>query len=176
MLARLIDAVYGIAVGFCGGIVAGVILVVLEKTGWVATGWEQRVGGLNLAGWGLGILGSLIYQCLTEGLYGASLGKLACGLRVVTEAAQPIGFAQAFKRSLAYYWDSLFFGLVGYSSMKESELNQRYGDHWARTVVVKSRDVPAESRRGWEMFALAFVVGSAAELIAQAAGLIVHAK
>jgi hypothetical protein len=80
---------------------------------------------------------------------------------------------QAFKRSLAFFWDSLFFGLVGYSSMKKSELNQRYGDHWAKTVVIKSSEVAAESKRGWEMFAVAFVVGSFVK-IGTAAGLIVH--
>jgi hypothetical protein len=93
---------------------------------------------------------------------------------VVSESAEPIGLAKAFKRSLAYYWDGLFFGLVGYSSMKESELNQRYGDHWAQTVVIKKREVAMESKRGWEMFALAFVMGSVAEMLAAAAGVIVH--
>jgi uncharacterized RDD family membrane protein YckC len=105
---------------------------------------------------------------------GASLGKLACGLRVVSEESRPIGLSQAFKRSLAFYWDGLFFGLVGYSSMKKSELNQRYGDHWAKTLVIKSSEVPVESKRGWEMFALAFVMGSFAKTISMAAGLIIH--
>ena len=44
--------------------------------------------------------------------------------------------------------------------MKESELNQRYGDHWAKTIVAKSNDVPAESKSGWEIFVLAFLMGS----------------
>jgi uncharacterized RDD family membrane protein YckC len=174
LVARLIDTVYGFITSLFGGVFAGVILMILEGSGLVSPGWQGRTGGLNLAGWGLGILGSLTYHCLTEGIYGASLGKLACGLRVVSESTGPIGLAKAFKRSLAYYWDGLFFGLVGYSSMKESALNQRYGDHWAKTVVIKTREVAVESKRGWEMFALAFVMGSAAEMLAAAAGVIVH--
>ena len=172
--ARVIDIIYGIALGFFGGIFAGIILVFLDQGGGVAPGWQQRMGGVNLAGWLFGLLGTLFYYWLTEGMYGASLGKLVCGLRVVSEAAQPIGLAQAFKRSLAIYWDGLFFGLVGYLSMQKSELNQRYGDRWAKTVVIKSGDVPAESRRGWEMFAVAFVIGSFVKTIGMAAGLIVH--
>lgn len=172
--ARLIDAIYGLVIGLFAGVLGGIILVLLEQAGLIAAGWQERLGGLNLAGWGFGMLGTLIYHCLTEGIYGASLGKLSCGLRVVSETAQPIGLTQAFKRSLAFYWDALFFGAVGYSSMKQSELNQRYGDHWAKTVVVKSRDVPAQPKPGWEMFALAFFMGSVAKMISLAIGLIIH--
>ncbi len=172
--ARVIDTVYGIAIGFLGGIFAGILIVILEQGGRIAPGWQQRVGGVDLAGWGFSLLGTLVYHCLTEGMYGASLGKLLCRLRVVSVEARPIGFMQAFKRNFAFYWDGLFFGLVGYSSMKKSELNQRYGDHWAKTVVIKSSDVPAESKRGWEMFALAFVFGSFIKMISTTAGLIIH--
>ena len=172
--ARVIDIVYGIGIGFFGGVFAGIILVLLDREGLIAPGWQERLGGVDLAGWGFGLLGTLFYHWLTEGMFGASLGKLVCGLRVVSEESRPISFTQAFKRSLAFYWDSLFFGLVGYSSMKKSELNQRYGDHWAKTVVVKSSEVPAESKRGWEMFAVAFVLGSFVKMIGTAAGLIVH--
>jgi uncharacterized RDD family membrane protein YckC len=172
--ARVIDIIYGLLIGFVGGIFAGIILVLLERGGSVAPGWQERMGGVDFAGWGFGLLGTLLYHLLTEGMYGASLGKLVCGLRVVSDTARAIGFAQAFKRNLAFYWDGLFFGLVGYSSMKNSELNQRYGDRWAKTVVIKASDVPAESKRGWEMFAVAFVIGSLAKTITMAVGLIVH--
>jgi uncharacterized RDD family membrane protein YckC len=172
--ARMIDIVYGIVIGFFGGVFAGILLVLLEQGGLITPGWQGRTGGVDLAGWGFSLLGTLFYHWLTEGMYGASLGKLLCGLRVVSEATRPIGFAQAFKRNLAFYWDGLFFGLVGYSSMNKSELNQRYGDHWAKTVVIKCSDVPAESKRSWEMFALAFVLGSFVKMISMTAGLIVH--
>jgi uncharacterized RDD family membrane protein YckC len=172
--ARAIDIVYGIVIGFFGGLFAGILLVLLDREGLIAPGWQERLGGVDLAGWGFGLLSTLFYHWLTEGMYGASLGKLVCGLRVVSEESRPIGFTQAFKRSLAFYWDSLFFGIVGYSSMKKTELNQRYGDHWAKTVVIKSSEVPVESKRGWEMFALAFVLGSFVKMISMAAGVIIH--
>lgn len=173
--ARLIDTFYGLVISLFGGFLAGIILVLLDQTEFARPGWQERLGGVDLASWGFSLLGALIYQWVTEGLYGASLGKLCCALRVVTETGEPVGFMQAFKRSLAYYWDSLFFGLVAYSAMKKSELNQRYGDRWAKTVVVKSRDVPIQSKRSPVMFVLAFAVGSLAKTICLAIGLIIHA-
>src|SRR5205823_5416376 len=83
------------------------------------------------------------------------LGKLICQLRVIHEDAHSINIWSAVKRSLAFLWDGLFFGLVGYNSMKQSDLNQRYGDRWAHTVVVKSADAPTIARKGGEIFLLA---------------------
>src|SRR3954451_3959032 len=117
--ARLIDIVYGIMIGFFGGVFAGILLILLDRDGLIVPGWQERLGGVDLAGWGFGLLGTLFYHWLTEGMYGASLGKLLCGLRVVSEGSRPIGLTQAFKRNLAFYWDGLVFGLVGYSSMKK---------------------------------------------------------
>jgi uncharacterized RDD family membrane protein YckC len=175
--ARAIDTIYGLVIGLFGGVLGAIIIsLLLEPAGVVDPGWQERMAGLNLAGWGCSLLGNLFYHCLTEGMYGASVGKLVCGLRVVSEAAEPIGLAQSFKRSLAFFWDGLFFGAVGYMSMAKSTLNQRYGDHWAKTVVIKSRDVPAESKRGGEMFVLACAIGSVGWMISLALGLIIHVK
>ena len=158
--ARMIDTMYGLALGFFVGVLAGICLVILDRAGWIAPGWQGRIKGLNFPGFGLSLLGGILYHSLTEGLYGASLGKLVCGLRVVTEAGQPITVGKALLRSLAYLFDALFFGLVAYSSMKDSDLNQRYGDKWAHTVVIRSQDLPSGSRKGAEIFVLAFLMGS----------------
>lgn len=175
--ARAIDTIYGLVIGFFGGVLGAIVItLLLEPAGVVDPGWQGRMAGLNLPGWGCSLLGVLFYHCLTEGMYGASVGKLVCGLRVVSETAQPIGLTQAFKRSLAFFWDSLFFGAVGYASMAKSELKQRYGDHWAKTVVLKSRDVPVESKHGGEMFVLACAIGSVGWMISLALGMIIHVK
>lgn len=174
--ARVIDTIYGLVVGLFGGVLAGIVLALLEASELVTPGWQNRMGGFQPASWFCSLLGTLIYQWLTEGVYGASLGKVSCGLRVVSEAGQAIGSIQAFKRSLAYYWDALFFGAVAYTAMKQSELNQRHGDRWAKTIVVKSRDVPAASRRGWELFVLALVIGSVLKMICFAFGVILDVR
>jgi uncharacterized RDD family membrane protein YckC len=172
--ARLIDVVYGIGLGFVAGVLTGITLIILERTGLVAPGWQGRLKGVNIPGFGLSLLGGVLYHSLTEGMYGASLGKLICQLRVVTEDARPITMKQAFLRSLAYFVDALFFGLIAYSAMRKSDLNQRYGDRWARTVVVRSRDLPNATPRGFEIFVLAWLMGSACWMFLSALGLIIH--
>jgi uncharacterized RDD family membrane protein YckC len=173
--ARIIDLIYGLGLMLIAGLLAGIALVVLEQAGLVESGWENRVGEGKLLSWVLGLLTVIILHSVTEGMYGASLGKLICRLHVVAEDGQPVTLAKAFKRSLAYCWDSLFFGVIGYSSMKRSALNQRYGDHWARTVVVKSREVSAGGRSGIEIFILALLMGSVAVVACGAAVTVVEA-
>ena len=153
----------------------GIALAILEGAGFITPGWQHRVGGFNAIGFGLSLVGGLLHHSLTEGMFGASLGKLICQLRVVTEDGHSITFRKALLRSLAYYFDALFFGLVAYSSMKESPLNQRYGDKWAHTVVVPCKDVPANFKRGAEIFVLALLMGSACWIVLNALGLVLHA-
>jgi uncharacterized RDD family membrane protein YckC len=172
--ARLIDAVYGIVLGLFAGVLGGIVLVLLDRAGLIEPGWQGRIQGLNIAGWALSLLGGFLYQSLTEGIYGASLGKLICQLRVVTEEGQSITMKRALLRSLAYYFDALFFGLVAYAAMKESPLNQRYGDRWAHTVVVRSKDLPSGSAKGAELFVLAVLMGSVLWMVLAALGLIIH--
>lgn len=176
VVARIIDSVYGQVLGFAGGLTAGVALLVLEQAGLVAPGWQERMEGASVATWTLGFVAALTYHSLMEGMCGASVGKLICQLRVVAEDGQAITMTKAFKRSLLYFWDALFFGLIGYNSMKKTLLSQRYGDHWAHTVVVKSRAVPADARSGIEIFVLAFLMATVAFVACLAVGLIIAAR
>jgi len=53
-------------------------------------------------------------------------------------------------RSVAFYLDSLFFGLIAASSMQSSELKQRLGDKWAHTIVVgQAQPVQNTQPSGW---------------------------
>jgi len=55
---------------------------------------------------------------------------------------------------LAYSIDALFSGLIGYQSMQKGPLQQRYGDIWGKTVVVKKIVFqPLCARNSWRMFA-----------------------
>ena len=173
--ARIIDTLYGIALGFVGGVIAGIAFVVFERSGLIAAGWQSRLNGPGIGAFAFSLLGAVFYHSLTEGICGASIGKLICQLRVVTEQREPIGLGQAFVRSLAYYIDALFFGIVAFTSMQKSGLNQRYGDRWAHTVVIKSKDLPSSSARGIELFVLAFLMGTVCYAALIALGLIVHA-
>jgi uncharacterized RDD family membrane protein YckC len=174
--ARIIDLIYAVILMFIAGLLAGIALAVMEQAGLIESGWENRVGEGSLLNWVLNVMTFVLYHSVTEGMYGASLGKVICRLRVATEDGRAITLAKAFKRSLAYCWDALFFGLIAYSSMKKSPLNQRYGDHWAKTVVVKSGDVSADARSGFEIFVLALLMGSVAVVACGVAVIVIAAR
>jgi uncharacterized RDD family membrane protein YckC len=176
LLARLIDFAFGFVLGFFAGVLGGIILAILARSGVIDSGWQYRVRGTNLPAFLLSNIGVIIYHSITEGMYGASLGKVVCQLRVVSENAEPITMWQAFLRSIAYFVDALFFGLIGYSSMRKSELNQRYGDHWARTIVIKRKDAPELPHAGGEVFVLAVMMGAVCWIVLLAIGVVIHAS
>ena len=56
---------------------------------------------------------AMSYFAIAEGVWGASLGKALCGLRVVTESGAPPRFARAFVRALIFFLPAwLASGLV----------------------------------------------------------------
>ena len=57
-----------------------------------------------------------------EGTGGVTVGKLVCGLRVVSEARGPCTGKGALVRGLLFFVDGLFVGLVGYAFMKVGSL------------------------------------------------------
>jgi len=140
-LAVIIDTVVGFVVGFGAGIVAAIVLTILANQGRVDPDWIQTVRRFTMLSFLLGLIGPLFYRAIAESLTTVTIGKLICGLRVVDFDGRPIGAAQAFKRSLAYFWDGMFFGAVAHSSMSQNALKQRYGDVWAKTLVVKRSDL-----------------------------------
>ncbi len=163
-LARLVDVVYGYAVGSVAGIAAAIVLLFLQALSIADPGWARRMSHpyLILILIPAGFVGNLSYHTLCEGIYGASVGKLVCGLRVLSEDQTPCRLGPAFIRSIAYLVDGLVFGLVGYLSMNKTPLSQRHGDHWAKTIVVRRAQVPAESKRSGYVFVSAVTFGSLA--------------
>lgn len=157
-LARLIDLIYGTALGFIAGIATSIVFAVLAQLGRLAPEWPQLIEERRYAGFGLGIVGAFLYHTVAEGLGTATIGKLICGLRVVQKDGRAATMKGAFIRDLAYHLDALFFGLVGYQAMKKGPLQQRYGDVWGNTVVVKDKDVqPVNARGPGRMFAAIFL-------------------
>jgi uncharacterized RDD family membrane protein YckC len=103
------------------------------------------------------ILGSLIYETVCESLFGATLGKFICGLRVISMKGTRPGIIAAFVRNLTFFLDSIFFGVLAYSAMKETSLSQRWGDEWSKTVVVRASDTPSAAKRNGFVFVTVFV-------------------
>ena len=159
-LARIVDDLFGVFVGLAGGFFGGIVIVVLSAAGMIEPGWQHRIHGFSLTGLGLGEIGYIAYHTFCEGIHGATIGKLCCGLCVVREDLKPSNLKGALIRTLAFYIDSLFFGLVGYSSMSKSPLNQRYGDVWGRTAVVNVKELAPELRPDSNRLILGLFVGA----------------
>lgn len=83
------------------------------------------------------------YFIVLEATLGATLGKLALGLRVVKTDGTALTWSGALIRNLLRLVDGLFGCLVGAILMWTSPLNQRLGDRVAKTVVVmRPRTLP----------------------------------
>jgi len=144
--ARIIDTVAYYAVALFAGISAGIILVIMESSGATDPGWVDRFDESGTADFLIGTIASVSFHAICEGYSGASPGKLLLGLRVVNWDGGKVSWYGAFVRSFAFLVDSLFFGAVAYTSMKDSPTQQRYGDKWGNTRVVFAKDLPEASQ------------------------------
>lgn len=164
LLARLIDMVAGYAMAIAGGAAAGITLALLSQAGFVAPGWQQRIG----AGFGLnflaGLVSSIVAAALSTWLCGASLGKALMKLRVVRSDGGRPSFGQGLGREALLYVDAIFFGLVAYHAMDKSPHHQRLGDSAAQTMVIRAERVSASVRATFG----ALVAGVSAGLITRA--------
>jgi uncharacterized RDD family membrane protein YckC len=84
----------------------------------------------------------LFWLIMTVGIeigWGATLGNSIAGLRAIPLSGQnrKLTFGQSLKRHLLDPVDMFFFGLPGIITIKNTDKNQRIGDLWAKTIVVK---------------------------------------
>jgi uncharacterized RDD family membrane protein YckC len=162
-LARAIDLVIHYGVAFAATLVVFFLVGVgTALQGVSPSGALERLSVVPPLGYVAGVLGSFVMHTLAEGLHGSTLGKRICGIVVIGENGSPATIAGAFKRSLAFYWDGLFFGIIAYGKMSESSKRQRVGDVWGKTMVVRMTAVPASARRSWLRFAGATVASCSA--------------
>lgn len=108
------------------GVVAGIINAV------------AGAGHAIVSGSITGVL-ALVYFIVMEAMQGATLGKMALGLRVVKLDGSPISWSDSLIRNLLRIIDGLFAYLVGAIFIWTSPLKQRLGDKAAHTVVIKRR-------------------------------------
>lgn len=105
-----------------------------------ATGWAGTAL-LAVACWPLL---AVPYYALSEGLFGATVGKRLLGLSVATRAgARRPGILRALVRALLRPVDALCLGLVGLVVAKSAGDGRRLGDLAAGTVV-RPADAPAD--------------------------------
>jgi uncharacterized RDD family membrane protein YckC len=160
VLARLIDMAFVAFVGYAVGVLAIVIIISLAAAGIIPPGWQGRMREFSLAPFGFGMLGVITYHFFCEGFHGATMGKYCCGIRVISKDGTPSTLKGALIRSLAYYIDSFFLGLVACISMDKSPLNQRYGDVWGKTAVVHIKQLTSEPPQPRVPFIAALLAGT----------------
>ena len=173
VMARIIDAVFGFFTGYAGGALASIWIMILNGAGMLAPGWHLRLHAFSLATMGFAMLGNIAYHTFCEGIHGATLGKICCGICVLTEDMKPSNLKGALIRSLAYFFDAFLFGLVAAGSMSNSPLNQRYGDKWGKTVVVKIKELSPELRPPPSLFLLGLLAGAGCDLLLIAISLVI---
>lgn len=137
----------------------GAVTVVAVAVMLASAGSMSEVGdSINTTfGVGLGLLLLLVfcvqwvYFVAWEAWKGATLGKMALGLRVVTVGGRPIGFSAAALRNVLRAADSLpLCYVVGFVAMLFSPRFQRLGDLVAGTmVVIADRQRAAAAVRLW---------------------------
>jgi uncharacterized RDD family membrane protein YckC len=158
--ARLIDYIFEVILSAAGGFCAGILLVLMSGPHALATG----AGGAAslVVSIGIGLVGNVAYFALGDGVGGATLGKLLLGLRVRQIDLAPCRLSSAIGRDLAFFIDSFFFGMIAYSAMQSSPREQRLGDKWANTVVVREASLPSEAPRPNPWFGI--MLGSVARI------------
>lgn len=78
-----------------------------------------------------------LYFPVVESIGGQTLGHRIVGIRVIGKFGDPISFLQSLKRRVFDPIDLfVFFGLIGYLTVKKSDNHQRAGDIVAGTIVV----------------------------------------
>ena len=88
----------------------------------------------------------VFWLIMTVGLesgFGGTIGNSLVGLKAIplNGTNRKLTFGESFKRHLLDPIDMFFFGLVGIITIKNSNKNQRVGDLWAKTIVVKMKSL-----------------------------------
>jgi uncharacterized RDD family membrane protein YckC len=157
LAARLIDLLFGVLILFLANVASVLLIGLLKTQGYVqpdvvfAAQWMSPAGITGL------LLGGLLYSMTAESVGGATLGKALLRLRVTSENLTPSTFKGAFLRSAGLFVDAL--GVPAYLAMSNSLMNQRYGDRWGHTVVLRATAVPPDSRKGAGLVSLGLFSG-----------------
>ncbi len=95
--------------------------------------------GLTYALYCLTSLLAFGYFVVLEATAGATLGKMALGMRVVKEDGSPCDWKASLIRNVLRVIDGLFGYLLGAILIWTSDKKQRLGDRVAKTVVISTR-------------------------------------
>ena len=127
----------GVSIRFIAVVLDAIVLFVIGYILALTTGVKNE-SGFALGG-GPAFLAFFIWFCYyvyLEGSKGATLGKMAAGIKVTTVDGERIGWREAFIRNILRPVDGIVFYLLAAILVWSTARNQRLGDLLAGTVVV----------------------------------------
>ena len=126
----------GVGVRFLALLIDGIIISVVAGIINVVTASGGDTSRIAVSGSITGLL-AIIYFIVMEATMGATVGKLALGLRVVRLDGAPISWGESIVRNLLRIVDGLFVYLVGAIIIWNTARHQRLGDIVSHTLVIK---------------------------------------
>lgn len=117
---------------------------------------------VDLRGMALLVLIELLflYFVTCEAVFGGTLGKLACNLRVVSEVGIGCGFSESAVRTVCRVSDLISIGLLPLLLVRYSPTRRHLGDRLAGTVVIDS--LASHKVRRWMVCAVLCATGALA--------------
>ena len=120
------------------GMLAGVIVALLFGLAMSGGGNEEALGAalmvvMYIFGFGL----ALWYNVWFVGRFGATPGKMACGLRVITANGEPVTYGRAVGRFFAEFLSSCFTLNIGYIIAAFDDEKQTLHDRICDTRVIR---------------------------------------
>ena len=100
----------------------------------------------------------LFYFIVLDGVFGGTLGKLICRLRVVRTDGSECGFTGSTLRALCRLLDLSTAGILPFLLVRYTRTRQHLGDRLASTVVINTTENKSHIAR-WGAFAAFFVIG-----------------
>ncbi len=129
----------GVGVRFLALLIDGIIIGVVSAIINSVAAATRSASLTTIAAIVISVL-AVLYFIGMEATQGATVGKMALGLRIVkTDGTSPIGWPASLIRNLLRIVDGLFAYLVGAIIIWNSPLKQRLGDKVAHTVVIRTR-------------------------------------
>jgi uncharacterized RDD family membrane protein YckC len=129
VVAYIIDAIVINIATWAIGLVIGVNQFTAATD---PTGFDPTATGVSL------VIGLIYFALLESSERGATLGKMAVGLRVVTDQGQRLSFANAIGRYLAKIVSAIILG-IGFLMVAFTDRKRGLHDMIASTLVVKVR-------------------------------------
>ena len=123
---------------FIDSIIVGIVTAPFGTFQRVPTAYGSSYHVSYNGGGFLGLIGVMvIYFAVMEATLGATVGKMALGVRVVMEDGSKCTWQGAIVRNLLRIIDGLFLYLVGAILVWSSKTRQRLGDRAGNTVVIR---------------------------------------